>query len=105
MNAPPPMRTYDAIRSEFRWRIPERFNIGTATIGRHADRRPGATALIEEDESGSIRTWTFWELRRLANKLSNVLVALGCSRATVSRSCFRRATRRASRTLLPTGQA
>ncbi len=30
-----------------------------------------------ESESGAIRSWTFWELRRLANKLSNVLVAQG----------------------------
>jgi acetyl-CoA synthetase len=70
-------RTYDGMRAEFRWRIPERFNIGTATIGRHADRRPGATALVVEDEKGSIRRWTFWELRRLSNKLGNVLVAQG----------------------------
>jgi acetyl-CoA synthetase len=75
--AAPGPRTYDALRSEFRWRIPERFNIGTATIGRQADRRPGATALIVEDEAGVVRRWSFGELRRLANKLSNVLVARG----------------------------
>src|SRR5207244_8727658 len=34
-------------------------------------------ARIVEDENGAVRTWTFWELRRLANKLSNVLVAQG----------------------------
>ena len=73
----PPLRTYDAIRAEFRWRIPARFNIGTATIGRNADRRPGGTALIEVGEDGAVRRWTFWELRRLANKLSNVLTAQG----------------------------
>src|SRR6185436_4998126 len=67
----------EAVRDEFRWRIPERFNIGTATLGVHADRRPGATALIVEDEAGTVRRWSFFELRRLANKLSNVLVAHG----------------------------
>jgi len=70
-------RTWGALRSSFRWNVPERFNIGTATIGRQADRRPTATALIVEDEAGPVATWTFAELRRLANRLSNVLVAQG----------------------------
>ena len=70
-------RTWEALRSSFRWNVPERFNIGTATIGRQADRRPTATALIVEDEAGPVATWTFAELRRLANRLSNVLVAQG----------------------------
>ena len=70
-------RTYEDFRAGFRWDIPQRFNIGTATVGRHADRRPGATALIVEDEAGAVRRYTFWELRRLANKLANTLVAQG----------------------------
>jgi acetyl-CoA synthetase len=70
-------RTYEGYRASFRWRIPERFNIGTATIGRHADLRPGSTALIVEDEAGTTRSYTFRELRRLANRLSNAFVAQG----------------------------
>jgi acetyl-CoA synthetase len=70
-------RTYEDVRNTFRWRIPERFNIGTATIGRNADLRPGATALIVEDDAGAIRRYSFWEMRRLANKLANALVAQG----------------------------
>jgi len=70
-------RTYDAVRAGFRWDIPARFNIGTATIARHADRRPGATALIVEDESGAVRRYTFWEIRRLANKLANAFAGHG----------------------------
>ena len=69
--------TYESLRSSFRWDIPERFNIGVQTVGRHADRRPGATALIFEDETGAVRRYTFLEIRRLANRLSNVLVAQG----------------------------
>jgi acetyl-CoA synthetase len=57
--------------------IPTRFNIGTATIARNADRRPGATALIVENESGAVRRYTFWEIRRLANKLANAFTAHG----------------------------
>ena len=70
-------RTYEGFRAGFRWDIPTRFNIGTATIARNADRRPGATALIVEDESGVVRRYTFWEIRRLANKLANAFIAHG----------------------------
>ncbi|HVA86916.1 MAG TPA: acyl-CoA synthetase [Candidatus Saccharimonadales bacterium] len=72
-----PSRDYASVRAGFAWRIPARFNIGVATIGRHADRRPGATALIVEEESGAVRRYTFWELRRLATKLANVFTAHG----------------------------
>ena len=72
-------RTYETYRAGFQWEIPERFNIAAATIGRHADRRPRATALLVEDEDGTVRRYTFAEVRRLANRLANVLTGLGLS--------------------------
>ncbi len=73
-------RTYEALRAEFRWQIPERFNIATATLGRHARTRPAATALIVEDEGGVVRPWTFRELDHLANRLANTFAAQGLGR-------------------------
>jgi acetyl-CoA synthetase len=74
------LRAYESLRERWQWRIPERFNIASATIGRSADERPGAVALIEESENGVVRRWTFWELRRLTNKVANVYAALGLRR-------------------------
>ena len=96
-------RSYDELRSSFRWEIPARFNIGVQTVGRHADRRPGATALIFENEAGIVRRYTFWEIRRLANKLANVLVAQGLRPGDRVAILMPQAPRRQSPTSPPTG--
>ena len=70
-------RTYEDFRATFRWSIPERFNIGTATIVHHAARRPRSVALIVDDEAGAVRTYTFAELRALTSRLANAFVAQG----------------------------
>ncbi len=70
-------RTYEDFRATFRWSIPERFNIGTATIVHHAERRPRSAALIVDDEAGAVRTYTFAELRGLTSRLANAFVAQG----------------------------
>ncbi len=70
-------RSYEALRSTFRWRVPARFDISEATVGRQARRRPRALALIVEDDAGVTRRFTFGEIDELANRLANVLVAAG----------------------------
>ena len=70
-------RSYEALRSTFRWRVPARFDISEATVGRQARRRPRALALIVEDDAGATRRCTFGEIDELANHLANVLVAAG----------------------------
>src|SRR6266478_9794162 len=63
----------------FQWSIPERFNIGTDVVDRHADAGV-APALIEVDPSGKVVELGFAAVRDLANRLANVLVAYGLSR-------------------------
>lgn len=71
---------YAGQRERFRWSIPERFNVGTDCLDRHARARPDGLALIHEQAGGAVRTYTFAELRRLANRLANVLAAKGIGR-------------------------
>jgi acetyl-CoA synthetase len=73
-------RSYDELRSSFRWRVPARFDIAEATVGRHARRRPGATALIVDDGAGAVRRVTFGELDASTNRLANVFTAQGLGR-------------------------
>ena len=64
---------YEQIRADFRWNVPERFNIGT-DICRWADGS-GRTALIFVDEAGTQRRYSFDDLDRLSDRFANALVA------------------------------
>ena len=68
---------YAELRSEFRHRVPERFNIGTDALDA---QNQDALALIYEDPAGAISRFTFGELRRLSNKLANALSGIGIGR-------------------------
>ncbi|MFL5457225.1 MAG: acyl-CoA synthetase [Myxococcales bacterium] len=68
-----------AAAKDFRWSIPERFNIGADVVDRHA-LAGNETALVEVDPSGKVRTFGFREVAQLANRLANVLRAHGVER-------------------------
>ncbi|MFC5302444.1 acyl-CoA synthetase [Azospira restricta] len=67
---------YAGIRDSFRWEVPARYNIGVDICGRWAADRT-RFALYYEDDAGHTSAWTFWDIQRAANRLSNVLGALG----------------------------
>lgn len=71
-----PQSYRDMVR-DFRWDIPEYFNIGEAISGFWAHYDPERLALIDERDDGSVREWSFLALDRLANRFANALVASG----------------------------
>ncbi len=68
--------TYDDTLRRFAWRIPERFNIGTACSDAHADGT-GKPALIFEEDGGKLATLSFDDLTRASNRFANLLGAHG----------------------------
>ena len=70
---------YEQLCREFRWPIPEFYNIGVDVCDRHADGA-GRLALIFAEESGAIRRCSFDELRRVTNRFANVLAEHGFQR-------------------------
>lgn len=68
-------KDYTSIHRDFAWEVPARYNIGVDVCGRWAHDR-GRFALYTEDEAGASSAWTFWDIQRAANRLSNVLAAL-----------------------------
>ena len=68
---------YKELVRGFQWQIPETFNIGAATTGFWAKADPDRIAIIDEQEDGSIREWSFLALDRLANRFANALTAAG----------------------------
>jgi acetyl-CoA synthetase len=71
--------SYAEICSRFVWQVPAQFNIGVAACDRWAsgESRP---ALIYEDRTGNVRTFSFDELKTLSDCLANVLAAHGIER-------------------------
>lgn len=74
-----PCKTYDEVCASFRWEIPEFYNIGVDICDKWAHQRY-RLALIYENEKGQVEQYTFWDLRRLSNKLANGLKAHGIGR-------------------------
>ena len=70
-------RDYADIVSNFRWRIPKRYNIAAATVDRWAAEAPDRIALIQEDADGRQTTADFRTLQEEANRFANALSALG----------------------------
>ena len=70
---------YDELYRSFRWQVPSRYNIAQACCTQWAEDR-GRFALYWEDESGDTRAYSFWDIQRAANRLSNALAGLGVKR-------------------------
>ncbi|MEL6423016.1 MAG: AMP-binding protein, partial [Pseudomonadota bacterium] len=66
--------SYDAVRAQFRWPLPDRFNIAEACCLRHArGPRRDAPALIFTDGGAEPETVSFAALAREASRFANVL--------------------------------
>src|SRR5918995_2652522 len=70
---------YEALYKSFRWDVPERYNIARACCGQWTEDR-ARFALYWKDESGATAAYTFWDIQRAANRLSNALAGLGVKR-------------------------
>jgi acetyl-CoA synthetase len=73
------MNRYEELYGSWRWKVPAKYNIAQACCGRWASDR-SRFALYWEDESGATAKYTFWDIQREANRLSNALAALGVKR-------------------------
>ena len=76
----PPIRDYDALYAEFRWRIPARYNIGAHVCDRWAAHDPGKLALLHVGADGGTEEVTFGALRQTSNRIGNALAAHGVFR-------------------------
>ena len=72
--------SYERLYGDFRWRIPDRFNIGVAVADVWAARAPERTALLEYRPDGAPVALTFGDLARQSNALANGLRAAGVQR-------------------------
>ena len=71
--------SFAKLEANFRWDIPERFNIGVAACDRWADGS-GRHAIIFEDRDDQVTTWSFDQLKALSNQLANQWKSNGIQR-------------------------
>ncbi len=72
--------SYEALVRDFRWRIPSRFNIGTAVSDDWAARGADRVALLDYRPDGAPETLTYGELARRSNALAAALRLRGVAR-------------------------
>ena len=70
---------YESLYRNFRWHVPEVFNIGHEVCGKWAGERT-RIALFHESDSGAAQKFTYYELQHSANRLSNALASFGVAR-------------------------
>jgi len=69
--------TYEALRREFRWRIPEHLNLGSACSDLNT---PGDRALVAVHDNGEVETLTFGDLAECSARLAGALRTRGVER-------------------------
>ena len=74
-----PGKTYDEVYNSFSWDIPERYNIANDICDQWADD-PSRVALVYEDETKEIQSYTFADVRKYANQFANTLIGRGVKR-------------------------
>ena len=72
--------TYDEVYRQFRWNIPEHYNIGVDVCDRWAAYDPARFAIVDLRADGSERRISFGALRDLSNRLANIMRANGIAR-------------------------
>jgi len=69
--------TYDHLRRDFRWQIPERFNIGVAVSDAWAEHEPDRVCLQHFSPDGVHLSLTYGALSSRSSSFANALVAHG----------------------------
>ncbi|HEX2554064.1 MAG TPA: AMP-binding protein [Microvirga sp.] len=75
-----PTSDYDTLVAAFRWRIPDRYNIGVDVCDRWAAVEPDRPAILEVGADGRVAPFTYGALHETSNRLADALRARGVGR-------------------------
>ena len=87
-----PRETFEALRRDFRWKIPNDFNIGRVVADDWAAKHPARVCLQHFSPDGQHRSMTYGELASQSSALAEALTELGVARgdrvALLMPQCF-----------------
>lgn len=69
----PKADTYEQLKRDFSWQVPERYNMGVDVCDKWAATEPDRLALIYVTAEGQVDEYSFGRLRECSNRLANVL--------------------------------
>jgi acetyl-CoA synthetase len=72
-----PASAHDHLHGQFRWKLPQHFNIADVCCARWARETPDAPAILYEHDNGQTLTCTYENLQAQAHRLSHALQRLG----------------------------
>jgi acetyl-CoA synthetase len=75
-----PASDYHSLIANFRWRIPESYNIGVDVCDRWAAAEPERPAILDVAPDGRLSTLTYGEMRDASNRLASALGERGVGR-------------------------
>jgi acetyl-CoA synthetase len=75
-----PQDSYASLYRDFRWNLPQRFNIGVAVCDRWAAQEPDRIALFHHVQEGEPDALTYGQLAQRSNALANALAKIGIRR-------------------------
>jgi acetyl-CoA synthetase len=75
-----PAPDYDSLVARFRWRIPERYNIGVDVCDRWAGAEPERVAILDVAADGAVTPVPYGALRDASNRLASALRERGIRR-------------------------
>jgi acetyl-CoA synthetase len=64
---------YETLVSGFRWKIPERYNIGVDVCDRWAEADPDRPAILDVAPDGQVTVFSYRDLREASNRLASAL--------------------------------
>jgi len=76
----PPIHDYQKLYGEFRWAIPERYNIGIDVCDRWAAHDPSRPAIVHVQPDGRVDVVSFGALKQASDRFANALRAHGIAR-------------------------
>ena len=82
--------SYEEFREKFTINVPEDFNFGYDVVDAWAGAEPDKRALVWVNEQDEERVFTFTDIKRLSNRVANLLRDLGLKKGDVAMMILRR---------------
>nr|MCR5041848.1 AMP-binding protein [Clostridia bacterium] len=82
--------SYEEFREKFRINVPEDFNFGYDVVDAWADEEPDKRALVWVNEEDEERVFTFTDIKRMSNRVANMLRSKGFKKGDVVMMILRR---------------